>query len=113
MRNIRVKKGDVIFAEGSFSDSFYIINDGRFEVSKMDSHGNKRLIDTLGPNAFFGEMGLLTGAPRAATVTALGPGELSMFNSNEFDTLLDKKPQFLRPILRVMAKRLSESLPGK
>ena len=37
MRSIRVKKGDVVFAEGSISDVFYIILDGHFEISKLDS----------------------------------------------------------------------------
>lgn len=113
MRSVRVIRGDVIFTEGSFSDNFYIIIDGRFEVSKFDSRGHKRLIGTLGPNQFFGEMGVLTGDSRTATVTALGPGELKVLSPKEFDSLLDKKPEFLRPILRVMAKRLSDALPQK
>lgn len=111
MRTIRVKKGDVIFSEGNVSDAFYIILDGRFEVTKLDENARKRLIGTLGPNQFFGEMGVLTGDSRTATVTALGPGELKVLNPKEFDSLLDKKPEFLRPILRVMAKRLSDSQP--
>ena len=109
MRSIVVKKGDIIFKEGSYSDMFYIIKTGQFEVSKLDSMGHKRLIDTLGPNQFFGEMGVLTGEARSATITALGPGELSVLLPNEFESLIDRKPEFLRPLLRVMAKRLSKS----
>jgi len=75
--------------------------------------GYGRLICTLGPNQFFGEMGILTGDSRTATVTSLGLGELKLLSPAEFDSLLDKKPEFLRPILRVMAKRLSESSPQK
>ena len=111
MRSIRVKKGDVAFAEGSISDAFNIILDGHFEISKLDSLGNKRLIGTLEPNEFFGGMGLITGESRTATVKALSHGELQIFSHDEFNDLLNKKPKFLRPILRVMAKRLSDSLP--
>jgi CRP-like cAMP-binding protein len=59
---------------GHEHNTFYRIVDGQFEVSKLDSRGNKRLIGTLGPNQFFGEMGVLTGDSRTATVKALGPG---------------------------------------
>ncbi|MZH02443.1 MAG: cyclic nucleotide-binding domain-containing protein [Nitrospinae bacterium] len=111
MHSIRVKKGDIIFTEGSFSDMVYIITSGRFELSKVDSKGEKILIDVLGPNSIFGELGVLTGEPRTATVTAVEPGELSVLSPREFDHLLDKRPEFLRPLLRVMAKRLSEQNP--
>ena len=113
MRNVRVRKGDVIFSEGSFSDTFYIIVEGHFEVSKLDSMGKKRILCTLGTNEFFGEMGVLTGDSRTATVTSLGLGELKVLSPAEFDVLLDKKPEFLRPVLKVLAKRLSESVSGK
>ena len=111
MRSIIVKKGDIIFKEGSYSDMFYIIRTGQFEVSKLDSMGHKRLIDTLGPNQFFGEVGVLTGEPRTATVTALGPGELSVLLPDEFESILGKRPETLRPLLRIMAKRVRDSLP--
>ena len=113
MRHVRVKKGDVIFTEGSISETFYIIVDGYFEVSKLDSNGTKRLLTTLGPNEFFGEMGILTGEPRTATVTSMCLGELKLLSPAEFDKLLDTKPEILRPVLKVLTKRLTESMAEK
>ena len=111
MRSITVKRGDIIFKEGSISDMFYVIKTGRFEVSKVDSMGHMRIIDTLGPNQFFGEVGVLTGKPRTETITALGPGELSVLLPDEFESILGKRPETLRPLLRIMAKRVRDSLP--
>lgn len=113
MRHIRVKKGDVIFTEGSLSDTFYIIVEGYFQVSKLDSKGRKNILSNLGPNEFFGEMGILTGEARTATVISMCLGELKVLSPDEFDLLIDTKPEILRPILKVLTKRLNECMAEK
>ncbi len=59
------KKGETIFKDGDPATEFYVIRSGRVGVM----HGN-RMLDTLEPNMFFGEMALFDGAPRSAMAVA-------------------------------------------
>jgi hypothetical protein len=65
--------GEVIVQEGAPADEFYIINKGRVEVLKMDASGVEQYITTLSDGAYFGEIGLLQGGRRIATVRAIEP----------------------------------------
>ena len=57
--------------QGNTAHNLYIITKGEAEVRVAVAGGESRAVKTLGPGDFFGEMGLMTGEPRTATVTAL------------------------------------------
>ena len=67
---ISVPAGATIIRQGDPADRFYVILDGTVEVRGSDGPGPERFLRRLGPDEAFGERGLLTGAPRSATVTA-------------------------------------------
>ena len=72
---LQVGTGDPIIRQGEPADRFYVILDGTVEVSRSEAPGEPaRRIRSLGPDDAFGELGLLTGAARSATVTAETPG---------------------------------------
>lgn len=72
-----VHVGEAIVREGDPPDRFYVIADGRFAVTQRGRAAfRERRLRTLGPNDVFGEIGLLTGSPRSATVTAETGGSL-------------------------------------
>ena len=71
---VSVTAGDVIIRQGDRADRFYIVESGSFVVRQRDTQGADRELRRLGPDAVFGELGLLTGAPRSATVEALSDG---------------------------------------
>jgi CRP-like cAMP-binding protein len=72
-----VHAGEVVIREGDPADHFYVIADGGFVVTQRDAEGSaERRLRTLGLDDVFGEIGLLTGRPRTATVTAETDGVL-------------------------------------
>ena len=105
-----VKKGDVIFREGNFSDTAFIIESGLFEVTKKTEDGGYKRISMLHKNDIFGEMGIIDGLPRSATVTALEDGRVTVVTKEDFETLARRNPNALMPILKILSMRLRRAL---
>ena len=104
------KKGEEIIKEGMLSDCAYIIDTGKVEVSKILQNGEKQIISLLNENDIFGEMGLIDGFPRSATVVALEDCTISIMTQEAFNSLAQHNPEALMPILKVLAKRLRATL---
>ena len=98
---LRVAAGRVLCREGEVGREFFVIGEGEAAVTVAGHE-----VAVLGPDDFFGELALLDGAPRNATVTALTPMEVHVLNRAEFATLLDVSPVVARRILRVVGPRL-------
>lgn len=81
----------------------FIIMEGEAEV-----HRGGRRIATLGPGDYFGELALLDGGPRTATVVAASPMRLLVLGQREFHSLLDEVPGLSAKIMRSMAARIRE-----
>jgi CRP-like cAMP-binding protein len=94
-------KDQVVFAEDSDGDRFYIVFSGRVKVSRMESDGVRRL-GILGKGEYFGEEALLFDRPRSATVTAIEPTTLLYLEGNLFEEMLRDFPLIQR-ILSVTA----------
>ncbi len=110
MKTDYFKKGEEIIKEGMLSDCAYIIDTGKVEVSKILQNGEKQIISLLKENDIFGEMGLIDGFPRSATVVALEDCTISIITQEAFNSLAQHNPQALMPILKVLAKRLRVTL---
>ena len=87
-----IKKGDVILRQGDLPDKFYIIIDGFVTVSHTVPDGREQTIAHLTSGDYFGEIGLLDGTPRIATVTALTNVKLLSFDRDTFKTWMNKSP---------------------
>ena len=110
MKTKYFKKGEEIIKEGMLSDCAYIIDAGQVEVSKLRPNGDKQIIGVLNENDIFGEMGLIDGFPRSATVVALEDCTISIMTQEAFNSLAQHNPEALMPILKVLAKRLRATL---
>lgn len=110
MKKIYVKKGKSIFLEGAPGECAYIIESGSVEVSKTKSNGQVISLGTLYEKDIFGELGLIDGLPRTATVTALEDCTVSILTQEAFNSLARRNPQSLIPILKILAKRLRSAL---
>jgi MFS family permease len=93
LARIRVTPGEVVVRQGEPADRFFHILDGSFEVTQSkDPGGAPRFLRALGPDDVFGEIGLLGGVPRTATVTAAGEGALLALDGQRFLELVGAGP---------------------
>ncbi|HLA16580.1 MAG TPA: MFS transporter [Candidatus Limnocylindrales bacterium] len=99
LASVEVRAGDVVIREGDAADRFYIIDSGAFEVTQLGPDGNPRPLRTMGPDEVFGEIGLLTGRPRTATVTALVDGRLLALAASDFADLVSAGPGLMNRLL--------------
>jgi CRP/FNR family cyclic AMP-dependent transcriptional regulator len=93
--------GKDLTRQGELGRHFMVIVEGDAEVTRDGTQ-----IAVLGPGSFFGEMSLLDGQPRTATVTTLAPTRVLMLTAAEFDGVLASMPSVDRKMLRVLANRL-------
>ena len=110
MDTVDFKKGEDIIEEGTLGDCAYIIEQGSVEVSKVTPHGEKQVLGVLKKSEIFGEMGLIDGLPRCATVTALENCVMSVCSRETFNSLADHNPESLLPIFKVLVRRLRSTL---
>lgn len=101
-----MKKGQVVIHEGNRSDFAFIIETGQVEVSRKRKDGNVEVVDILGRNDIFGEIGMIDGGPRSATVTALENSKVTMVTLDDLNTMSLKNPRAWFPIVKAMSARL-------
>jgi CRP-like cAMP-binding protein len=85
---MRVRRGAKVVVQGERADAYFIVRSGRLEVSDQADDEEPRVLRTLQAGDGFGELGLATGAPRAATVRALTSAELFVLDKGTFERLL-------------------------
>ena len=107
---LKYKKGDTIIREGDPSDCAYIIESGTAEVCKSLPSGKQHFVGTLTRDEIFGELGLIDGLPRSATVTALDSCRIRKITQQTFVSLAKQNPQALMPILKILVNRLRHTL---
>jgi small-conductance mechanosensitive channel/CRP-like cAMP-binding protein len=98
--------GAVIVREAEPGASLYIVLTGTLEVSRVEADGKPRTIARLLPGEVFGEMSLLTGTPRSATVTAASPVTLVEIRKEDFDPILRSQPALIAKLSEIEAVRL-------
>jgi len=95
--------GDTLTREGDPGDSFIVLTSGTADVRQGD-----RSIRTLGAGDFLGEISLIDGGPRTATVTALTELDLLVIGQREFSALLTEVPGLAHKIMVNLAGRVRE-----
>jgi small-conductance mechanosensitive channel/CRP-like cAMP-binding protein len=97
---------DVVCRQGEPADSLYILAQGQVHVVGDAPDGTTRhKFATLTAPAYFGEMGLLLGAPRGATVLASGDVMCYQLDKRGFDAILKARPELATAMSEVLAKR--------
>lgn len=99
-----IEQGDELAEE---EDGLYIILDGTVEVRRDSRDGTDgRLVATLGPNEFFGEMALLDGHARSASVFAVSEVLCIMLSRWDFQRQLRTHPEIAMRVLAVLSERI-------
>lgn len=101
-----VPGGETLFAEGEPADAVYVVLSGAFIASKGQPPAVQRVVGTIAAGETIGEMALLSGRPRSATVRALRDSEVLGFTREEFERLLKRHPNAMLGLARVAYRRL-------
>jgi thioredoxin reductase (NADPH) len=100
------RPGDVVLREGDPADRFYLVIKGQAEATRRDQDGAEGVVNTIGPGEYFGEMGLLKNAPRAATVRAKTALEVMALDRVAFKRLIDSSQATAAEVRRVADERM-------
>lgn len=107
--NCRVQSypaGTALCRENATEYTFYMILEGEVQVTKLVNEQENRLLKTLRPGDFFGEMALIHNAPRAATVTSTTPIVLLELDKDAFDRVLQHSSSIALAMVREISSRL-------
>ena len=103
------KKGEKICRQGDPGDSFYVVAEGKLGVSvKNGLFSFSKKVAELGPGGCFGEMALLSRAPRTATVACEEPSKLFVLLADHFDAAMAQNPAFAEEIRKLSSDRKFE-----
>ena len=89
VRQVTAERGELIVSQGSDGESLYIVVSGQIRVYLSDETGKEMILGLEGPGAIFGEIAVLDGEPRSASVAAMEQTELLMIEGREFRRLLE------------------------
>ena len=103
----KFQPGDIIVRQGEVADAFYLMSSGEAEVLRLSDNGDE-VIGTMGPGQFFGELGLLMGAARTATVRAKTEVEVFVLDQAEFSDLVSRSSGGAIDVNRALPGRLEE-----
>ena len=99
---------EVIVKEGDPGTSFFLIEDGEVEVHTQDPSGKPLVLAQLGAGEFFGEVSVLTGKPRTATIVARTPVTLIEISSKDLDRIARQFPE-VRTVLQRFYERRAQA----
>lgn len=100
-------RGETVIRQGTAGDSLYIIDNGQVDVI-VAQDGRSESLAQLGPRSFFGEMALLTGEARTATVVTLTPTDFVVVDREAFRRTLERNPALAERISEILAQRRRE-----
>ena len=99
---VDLPEGRTLTHEGLYGKEFVVLAEG---IADVEQDGE--VVNTLGPGDFFGEISLVTGMPRTATVTTRSPARLLVLNGHSFRSLLATAPLIRRRVVSAAALRLA------
>lgn len=108
MEKRNYKKGELVCRENTTGEEMYIILSGSVKVYKTVNQ-DKIDLAVLGKDDFFGELCLLLGCPRTATVEALENSQMLIINKETLLNNIQEDPKLAKRMLTRMAKRIKES----
>jgi len=108
LRLIELPGGKMLFQEGDPSDGVYFVISGRLQACVNDE-GRQKPLGEVARGEALGEIGILTGEPRRATVSALRDSVLAYLSREVFEQLWRRQPEVLLQISRVVIDRLKQS----
>ncbi len=101
-------KGNIISKQGAIAHWLYIIINGEAEVYLETPEGERRSVNVLSKGSFFGEMGMMTGAPRSASVVATTDVECYRLDKEAFAGIMQARPGLAEEITHILVERRAQ-----
>ncbi|MCK5876948.1 MAG: cyclic nucleotide-binding domain-containing protein, partial [Candidatus Marithrix sp.] len=105
IKRYHFSQGDVIVKQGDAGDSLFIVVEGVVGVQVQTDDGRTKEVARLGAGDFFGEMALLTGESRTATVIALVDTDVFELTKADIQPLIAEQPEVSKMVSRVLTQR--------
>jgi CRP-like cAMP-binding protein len=108
-KRVRLKSDDVLFFAGDTGDNWYRIEEGLLKVSLVSRSGSERILAFFGPGAIVGELSMIDGQPRSASVVAVRDAALSFISHDVFEDFAVERPEIYKSLVMLLATRLRET----
>jgi CRP/FNR family transcriptional regulator, cyclic AMP receptor protein len=106
---VRLAAGKILFRVGAAADGCYRVEDGLLKVTMVSGSGAERILVFLSRGDIVGELSMIDGLPRSATVMAVRDAAVSFLSRAEFEAFADKHPEVYKLLNRLLAQRLRET----
>ena len=110
LTRLYLPSGSVLFHQGDPGDAVYVVITGRLRVVYRQPDGQTVVLGEIGRGETVGEMALLTGEPRSATVMAVRDSELARLSEDGFRALMSRKPELALHLARRLVIRLRRTM---
>ena len=108
-RALSLPAHQTLFFAGDEGDGCYLIKEGLLKASVVAPAGGERILAILGPGSVVGELSIIDGAPRSATIAALRDSELSFVSRAVFEAFARSRPELYLHLTALLAHRLRDS----
>src|SRR5215208_5412095 len=106
---VNLKPGELLFREGDTGDRMYVIVGGELEILKGTNADEEMILNTIHAGEYIGEMSLITGAPRTASVRSRGDVILLSMSRVQLMDLLQRHPHLANDMVGVLSQRLDNT----
>jgi CRP-like cAMP-binding protein len=106
---MQLKADQLLFLAGDPGDGCYRVEDGLLKVTMVSRSGTERILAFLGTRAIVGELSMIDGRPRSASVVTVRAAKLSFLSRAAFDDFANKHPEIYKSLVTLLASRLRET----
>jgi CRP/FNR family transcriptional regulator, cyclic AMP receptor protein len=106
---VKLAANEILFLAGDPGDGCFRLNEGLLKVSMVSPTGAERILAILGPGSIVGDMAMIDGRPRSASVSALRDCKLSFVSRSAFEAVAGKNPEIYKHLLSLLAARLRDT----
>jgi CRP/FNR family cyclic AMP-dependent transcriptional regulator len=99
----------ILLNAGDTTDSLYVITEGKVKAVIIDEHGKEIILSISGPGEYFGEMAMIDGEPRSATIMTREPTELLIFSKADLRRVFSQNPDIVFNLLKGLTRRLRKA----
>jgi CRP/FNR family transcriptional regulator len=108
-RTVNLREGETLFERGDAGDGCYWLRRGVLTVSVASANGEQRILAILGAGAIVGEIAMIDGRPRSASVRAVRDCVLTFVSRAAFTDMMSRHPELYGDIIMTLAARLRQS----